>query len=339
MSAWASRNSFTPLITASRGVESQRTEPELEAGAYVDRGMELPESYDVDTVRVLVQDPFHLMVYWELRADSFRAIGHLFPSVGSDGFHPTMRLSDLDEGGEAYVTVPLAGKYWFAVTPGRRYRVDVGAMSNTRGFVPIIRSNVAETMRGTISTSVDEDPRYRIDTHRFVKLLHVTGFATDRVLTDVAIADAAATGEAPRFLATQPSAQLIEAFHKLPDTVRSAAVTVARGERLTSRMIDELPDNIRALLIEFLGSDDDELLAAAFMHLLPQLLRQVVDGRLVDEPAHPVHVAPRYAIGSSEEAQRRQLDWSWLPSMTETISRLAPMLEPDVLDTVATTDS
>lgn len=314
-------------------------EPELEPATYVDRGMELPETYDVDTVRVLVQDPFHLMVYWELRAESFRSLNLVFPYSGLDNFRPTLRLSDLDEGGEAYVSVPLAGKYWFAVTPGRRYRVDLGALSGDRGFVPIIRSNVAETMRGTISPSVDEDPKYRIDTHRFVKLLHVTGFATDKVLTDVAIADAAAYGEVPRFLTVQPPAHLVEAFHRLPETVRSAAVTVARGENLTRDMIASLPENIRAMLAEFLGSDDEELLAAVFMHLLPQLLRQVIDGKLIDEPAHPVHFAPRYAVGSSEEAQRKKLDWSWLPSMTESISRHAPLLEPDVLDTVVTTDS
>src|SRR5215203_1420462 len=83
-----------------------------ESAPFVDLGMELPDAYGVDIVRALVQDPFHLLVYWEIRPESLTAVEGLFPNGPSGNFHPSMRLTELSEGYEAYVHVPLSGKYW-----------------------------------------------------------------------------------------------------------------------------------------------------------------------------------------------------------------------------------
>ncbi len=301
----------------------------------VDRGMNIPSTYGVDIVRALVQDPFHLMVYWELRSDSVAALEDLFPDGASADFRPTMRMTDLVEGTEAYVHIPLLGKYWFVAMPGHQYRVDVGALSPRHGFVPVVRSNVVETPRGTIATVVSEDPRYRVETPRFVKLLEVTGFATDRVLSQVARADADRShGVAPRLAGeSTPPRYLVDAFAKLPEPVRVTAAAVASGKALTASMIDSLPEELRRILAGFRGSPDEELLTAAFMHLLPQLLRHVLDGGLIDESGHPIHLPPRFSLGGSDVLQRPRVDWSWMPSMTESITRRrAPHLEPDALD-------
>ncbi|MGB5039018.1 MAG: DUF4912 domain-containing protein [Blastocatellia bacterium] len=313
---------------------------ESEEGLYVDAGMEIPESYGIDIVRALVQDPFHLMVYWEIRPESYSAIQGLFPHDAVEAFRPFMRLTDLDAGDEAYVEIPLAGKYWFSVNPSSSFRIDVGALSSRFGFVPIVRSNVVHTPAGTVSTAVDEDPQFRVDTPRFVKLLAVTGFATDRVLTDVARAEAAMSAglPMPEFV-SQPSPALIDAFSRLPETVRHAAVHVADGESLTRSEIDQLPASLRLMLERLLASGeyDAELLTAAFMHLLPQLLRNALDGGILDDPAHPFHLPPRFVtLGSSDQLQRPHVDWSWMPSMAESLTRRPPVIAPDVLDTVPT---
>lgn len=319
----------SPAAPSAPSAETDAAEP------YVDRGMEIPSSYGVDVVRALVQDPFHLMVYWEVLSESVRALEGLFPEGAAAEFKPTMRLTDLTEGTEAYVHVPLTGKYWFEATPSRQYRIDVGALSPRHGFVPVVRSNVVETPRGTVATAVDDDPRYRVSTPRFVRLLEVTGFASDRVLTDIAKADAArSTGEAPRIDAqSAPPSYLVDAFGKLPVSVRTAAVAVAEGGTLTRPMLDDLPERLRAILASFEGLEEEEILTAAFMHLLPQLLRHLLDGGLVDEPTHPFHLPPRFTLGGSDLLQRPHVDWSWMPSMAETITRRrAPQLEPDALD-------
>jgi hypothetical protein len=308
------------------------------AEGYVDRGMTLPDAYGVDVARALVQDPFHLMVYWELRAESVRALEGLFPDGAAD-FRPTMRLTDLTEGTEAYVNVPLSGKYWFETMPSHQYRADVGAYSPRHGFVPVVRSNVVETPRGTVAAVVDDDPKYRVSTPRFARLLEATGFATDRVLTDLARAEAGIAPEPARLGAAPapapPPPFLVEAFGKLPEPVRAAAVEVARGRSITWSMLDALPPQLRAILESFRGSDDEEILTAAFMHLLPQLLRHVLDGGFVEEQAHPLHLPPRFAIGGSDVLQRPHVDWSWMPSMTESLTRRrAPRLEPDALDPI-----
>jgi hypothetical protein len=315
--------------------DAPSSEPIADDGAFVDVGMAIPESYGVDVVRALVQDPFHLMVYWELRAESLLALSALFPDASIERFHACMRLTDMDEGYEAYVAIPLAGKYWFLTMPDKGYRVDVGARSAEYGFVPIVRSNVVRTPRGTVSPEMDQDPRFVADTPRFVKLLAVTGFATDRVLSEVALADAKVEPEARPTppSATPPPPYLADAFARLPNTVRDAAARVALGELITAELLASLPQELRELLLRLLRDGDYELITAAFMHLLPQLLRRALEGEFVEIAQHPLHLPPRFAIGSSEELARRpRVDWSWMPSMAHTLRRRPPVIEPDPLD-------
>jgi hypothetical protein len=304
---------------------------------YVDRGMRIPETYGVDVVRALVQDPFRMMVYWEMRTESLDAIAGLFPDGAEAGFRPAMRLTEIDGTGEAIVAIPSAGKYWFDVTPGRRYRVDLGARSDTYGFVPIARSNVVETPRGTVAPTVDEDPRYAVETGKFVRLLQVTGFASDRVLLDVARADTeAATGE-PAQLGAAPPAYLVDAFGRLPESVRAAAATVARGQSLSFDSLELLPEQLRHALELLRARGEDEVLTAAFMHLLPQLLRRLLEGELADAMARPFQLPPRFSLGGSEEIRKPHVDWSWMPSMNESLTRKPPELRPDALDPDQTT--
>ena len=315
----------TPVSPGEQSVEGDSV-------PYVDRGMQIPETYGVDVVRALVQDPFHMMVYWELRPESLGALRELFPNGAATAFAPTMRLTDIDTGSEAYITVPASGKYWFDVVPDRRYRVDVGARSPEHGFVPIARSNVVTTPRGTVAATVDDDPRYRIETPRFVRLLQVTGFASDRVLVDIVRAEAGVVPEAPALGATPPPSYLVEAFGKLPEGVRTAAVSVARGETLTDDQLEELPEELRQVLDMLRVKGELEVLTAAFMHLLPQMLRRILEAGHFVEGAHPLHLPPRFAIGSSEAVQRPQVDWSWMPSMAEARTIAAPEIAPDALD-------
>lgn len=322
-----------PKAPEAPGEQTVEGEPE----PFIDRGMKIPESYGIDVVRALVQDPFHMMVYWELRPESLRALDGLFPNGDSGGFTPVMRLTELDGEGEAYVVIPTSGKYWFEVSPDRRYRVDIGARSFDYGFVPIARSNVVTTPRGTVATTVDDDPRYRVETPRFVRLLQKTGFASDRVLFDVARADAERAGGAPAAIAGEPPPYLVDAFAKLPENVRSAAAAAARGETIPLDLIDSLPEHLRRILAMLRARGEAEILTAAFMHLLPQLLRQILEGGLIEEGAHPIHLPPSFSLGGSEVIQRPHVDWSWMPSMQETLTRRTPGLEPDALDPMLTT--
>jgi hypothetical protein len=303
---------------------------ELEAPP-ADYGRPIPESYGRDVVRALVQDPFHLMVYWELRAESVRALSGLFPDAAPDAFHPSMRLTDTEAGYEAYVAIPLAGKYWFGTMPGRTYRVDVGARSADFGFVPVMRSNAVTTPRGTVAAELDPDPEYQVETPRFVRLLAVSGFANDRVLAEVARADAARGGEGGPQPPTEAPPYLVDAFHKLPEPVRDAASTVAQGGSITDDILMNLPAWLREALLALRRDGEDEIVTAAFMHLLPQLLRQALEGGFVAGGTHPFHLPPRFAIGSSEAARRPAVDWSWMPSMTKTPPTRVE-ISPDPLD-------
>jgi hypothetical protein len=298
--------------------------------------MPIPDSYRIDVVRALVQDPFHLLVYWELRDDSLEAIHDLFPNNGA-GFRPTMRLVDYSDGFEAYVNIPTAGKYWFGTLPGHRYRVDVGARSVQYGFVPIVRSNFVETPRGTVSPELDADPDYRVDTPRFVRLLSATGFATDEVIAEVARTEQEReTGMPAAEVAPShtPPPYIADAFAKLPDAVRRTAARISLGGTITIEEILAMPEGIRELLLTLARAGEFEVVTAAFIHLLPQLMRQVLEGRLVADATHPFHLPPRFALGASEQIRRPRVDWTWMPSMVERLSTIVPPLAPDPLDQV-----
>src|SRR5262249_3953357 len=141
-----------------------------------------------------------------------------------------------------------AGKYWFGTTPGRRYRVDVGARSPEHGFVPIVRSNTVEVPRGTVAAEVDSDPAYQVGTHQFVQLLAVTGFATDKVLTDLARAESAREEGVETPAAEAPPQYLAAAFSRMPPSVRAAAAHVADGGALSNQEVDALPERIKVVL-------------------------------------------------------------------------------------------
>src|SRR5687768_9049350 len=82
--AHVQRNSSAELVRAVSRPSSQEILEEIpiaqlieekvvkaSQGIYIDTGLPIPESYDVDTIRALVQDPFHIWVYWEMRERVF----------------------------------------------------------------------------------------------------------------------------------------------------------------------------------------------------------------------------------------------------------------------------
>lgn len=279
-------------------IEERITKPSQET--FIDKGLEIPDSYDVDTIRAMLQDPFHIWVYWNVRPQVFDKLKAVFPQHIAESFSPVLKVTELTLNEVSFIKIIESGDYWLNVLPDKHYRVEVGMLSSERGYIRLLEADEITTPRGTVSKNVDPEPEYKIVGQEFADNLRASGFA----------AFAGMLGPE-------------KVMNALPENVSTVLSTVSAGESLQDDQIDNLPPRIRALLKELQErGEGGDLTLLAFLYLIPEYLRESVaevEGLFADA-LHPHHVAPRYMVGSSEHRPYPSRN-PWLPSMTnKTIS-------------------
>jgi hypothetical protein len=260
---------------------------------YIDQGLPIPEAYEADTIRALVQDPFHLWVYWEVRERTFTRLQKIFPEQIAATFYPALKITELKLGHTTFIGIDRRGSYWLSVFPDRRYRIEVGLRSHERGYIRLLEADEIGTPRGTVSMELADDPEYQISNRDFAELLRVSGFAS--------------------FTGMLGPERILR---HLPPDVSDIIATAARGDELTDEQIANLPPRIRALILQMRARGAEGLTSLALLHLLPEYLRESLhreDATVVD-PIHPQHLAPRFMVGASESLQQ---PGPWMPSMRE----------------------
>jgi len=275
---------------SAKETEEKIIQPEKAEGP--DFGAPIPDTYDLDVLRVLVQDPFHLYIYWELRQATIDALTKVFPKEQLPEFQTVLRLIELDEGYESFFNVGRIGSYWMAVFPGKRYKFEVGVRSPRRGYIKLVSSNEADTPRGTIAMDRDPNPRFRIGGNRFVQVLEASGFHQSDIL-HLALQGGEDSGEGWR-----------QVFSTLPEGVQSTIERASTGAPIDESDIDQLPIILREALQRIRDRAGGKFASMALMHYLPELLRWLASQRESDEGfLTPVPGAPRFMIGSSEIKQ------------------------------------
>src|SRR6266545_4126470 len=73
----AERNPFAPVVVIDELPVEEIVE-EIPAEPIIDTGLPIPSSYTIDLMRALVQDPFHLFVYWQLKDNPFDRLARIF---------------------------------------------------------------------------------------------------------------------------------------------------------------------------------------------------------------------------------------------------------------------
>ncbi|MGH9768097.1 MAG: hypothetical protein ACREAB_11735, partial [Blastocatellia bacterium] len=71
------RNPFEPVVVRDEP-PAEPVEEEIPAEPIVDTGLPIPSHYDFDMMRAMVQDPFRIFVYWQLKDDPFERLRNLF---------------------------------------------------------------------------------------------------------------------------------------------------------------------------------------------------------------------------------------------------------------------
>jgi len=292
------RSSSATLAVPPAGAAEVRASPvSVDASAadepFIDVGLPVPETYNVDIVRALLQDPFRIFIYWEVREASLTGLTSYFSPEEAARFRVTLKLIEVEGGNEAFFEVGLRGRYWMMVFPDREYEFEIGVLSPEHGYISLIKSNRVRTPRGTVSAEPAFEPEYQLTPPEFLDVLEVSGFAGAQALDITVSALPGASADVD---------VMSEALQKLPDSFRAALIAAVAGEALDEQMINALPDWLRTQLIGLLSGGDGRLASAALVHYLPELLREALEDEreLIGDRVHPLHVTPRFFVGASE---------------------------------------
>jgi hypothetical protein len=297
------RKTESPVISAAAGERGH-----AEGGLPGPDGT-FPQGYDVDIVRVMLQDPFKVFVYWHVREESITALTRYFSPQEVAGFNTVLRLIETTGPAEAFFEIGRQGRYWLTVYPDREYEFEIGVRSPIHGYISLIRSNRVRTPRGTVSPEPAKEEDYRLSPPEFMQILEITGFSADRMLS------LAITGgdesDAGNLLAL--------AFMRLPEPVRMALMIAEAGGALTPELIATLPEPLRSELLRLIFAGGGLMAATALMHYLPELLREVVpsDREWIGDELHPLRLTPRFFLGGSEHLPlpAGQMRWPAVPRL------------------------
>jgi hypothetical protein len=259
---------------------------------FIDSGLPLPDSYDLDIVRAMLQDPFRILIYWEVREQSLLALTPYFALPDAQTFRTVLKLLDTATQQEVLFDVARRGRYWMTVFPDREYMFEIGVHSPRHGYISLVRSNAVRTPRGTVSPERAHDREYQLNPSEFLEVLDATGFGAQQTL-GVTLSAVSEGAEEESWSA---------ALLKLPEEVRRVLAIVSAGGELTLELIADLPEPLRSELIKLFLGGDGRIAAVGFMHYLPELLHEA--GRNPEEwigdHIRPLHVTQRFMLGGTE---------------------------------------
>jgi hypothetical protein len=286
----AERNPFEPLVvpdlvTPASPLDASADEapaappaPELQeetpAEPIVDTGLPIPSHYDFDMMRVLVQDPFRLFCYWQLKDNPFDRLRRVFPAGDTDGFHTVLKLIDETNNISVFFHAAYTHEYWFSVFPDRDYRVELGVRSSRYGYIKLLSSQTAHTPRGGPSDRAAPEEDYRIEADEYLEVLRASHLVPERAFTLDGLLPGAGAA---------PAAARNAVWESLPPSFRRLmrAISDIQAGREYDRWWERLSqENLAELVREFLGTiagmGDGELGYMLLLRYLPELLRRAV---------------------------------------------------------------
>ncbi len=123
--------------------------------AFIDRGLPLRESYDVDRLVALVRDPEWVFTYWELNGRTLESVKKERGAEFVEDCAWVMRLYRVDEESAADMEIdPSAGGWYIHVGRPGRYVFEIALLSPEGEWVSLVVSSmlgahVAGTCRST----------------------------------------------------------------------------------------------------------------------------------------------------------------------------------------------
>ncbi len=126
---------------------------------------ELPFSYNVTKLVLMVRDPYCVFCYWDFSGETWNWIQMLFREHGSN-LRPVLRVYDVTDilfnGRNAHLSydidISLETKNWYVhLAPDRDWIFDLALVDRTGKFYLIARGNRVKTPRDGPSDVIDEE--------------------------------------------------------------------------------------------------------------------------------------------------------------------------------------
>ena len=277
----------------------------------------LPETTPIDRIRLLVQSPRKLYLYWELARDPFIALRQSAGAAQAESYRLAVRLTTTADGTEHLREADAKARAaWFDVFPDTSYKADVGLFSQGRGFIRLLSSNEVHTPRAGVSPLTEIAPEFRVAPMQCARVLDQAGYPGDALEVALEALDAQTHNRATR--------EILEGFGDVNETfavdnfdfaeIRALIVALAFGAPLA---------NVQPTLSPALSQWIEEIIAGHGELLETQrvleILRSVLHFELSVDHSAPADETTRIAARFMWSASRVNLptlpSHVWLPSM------------------------
>ncbi len=283
----------------------------------------LPETYVGDRIRLLVQSPYRLFLYWSHARDPFATLSKAF-GAGATRYELAVRLIDEESGEEHLSEASPTHTQWFDARPGHLYRAEIGLFAQGRPFIRLLTSANARTPRASVSHAIDEAPPFRVSATEFARVLNEAGYASDALEVTLEAADEATHDEATREIVRRLTGTEAPNDGMLAE-MRTLFAALAFGASL--QQLRNLVSPPLARWIEQIVAEQQEALDGA--RLLDLLREGLAFEMNYDETwsaaeIEALHRAARFVVGGSDVQLPARQPHIWMPSMTPgVVSRLA----------------
>ncbi|MFZ5632533.1 MAG: DUF4912 domain-containing protein [Bacillota bacterium] len=159
----------------------------------IDPVPELPRSYNVDRLVLMVRDPYWLYAYWEITATKMEEIAARYgPRVWGPS-RPVLRVYDVTgisfngSNANSFFDCSLneLAENWYINVPhaNRTYCADLGRLLPDGSFITILRSNPVTTPRDALSDNLDEEWMWIEGIYRTIK--YQTGVSSPMIVEEI----------------------------------------------------------------------------------------------------------------------------------------------------------
>ncbi|HJR05921.1 MAG TPA: DUF4912 domain-containing protein [Pyrinomonadaceae bacterium] len=135
----------------------------------------LPVLLKRDFIKLLLQSPSKLYLYWTFARDPHATLREAFGELAAH-YRLSVRLVKVESGEEFFMDAPKERAQWFAVYPRHAYRADVGFHAADRPFVRLLSSDVVTTPPDSASHLSDEEHEFQLEADEFARLLYGAGY-------------------------------------------------------------------------------------------------------------------------------------------------------------------
>ena len=133
-----------------------------------DPGLPIPDSYGLDRLVLLVQDPHHIFAYWEISPGTYARVAALAGSGAAQ-----VLILHTPSGPEQREIDLRGGNYYLSVAPGSTYRAEIALRSKDGKLHQLAVSNFVQT--SAIGPSTRTDATWMEVDETFHELLALAG--------------------------------------------------------------------------------------------------------------------------------------------------------------------